>query len=88
MALTADLWTGRNQKGFLEITCSYIDPEFILKEVILAIEYVQYPHNAEHIAECFEGILKKWKIRHITATITTDNGSNIKKAVKLLNGVN
>ncbi|CAB5369131.1 unnamed protein product [Rhizophagus irregularis] len=54
VALTADLWTGRNRKGFLGITCSYIDPEFILKEVILAIEYVQYPHTAEHIAECFE----------------------------------
>ncbi|EXX55416.1 hypothetical protein RirG_225570 [Rhizophagus irregularis DAOM 197198w] len=63
VALTADLWTDRNRKGFLGITCSYIDPEFILKEVILAIEYVQYSHTTEHIAECFEGILKKWKIR-------------------------
>lgn len=88
VALTADLWTGRNRKGFLGITCSYIDPDFILKEVTLAIEYVRYPHTAEHIAECFENILEQWKIRHITATITTDNGSNMKKSVKLLNGIN
>ena len=88
VALTADLWTGRNRKGFLGITCSYIDPDFILKEVMLAIEYVQYPHTAEHIFECFENILNQWKIRHITSTITTDNGSNMKKSVKLLNGVN
>ncbi len=59
VALTADLWTGRNRKGFLEITCSYIDPDFILKEVMLAIEYVQYSHTAEHISECFENILNQ-----------------------------
>ena len=88
VALTADLWTGRNRKGFLGVTCSYLDADFILKEVTLAIEYVRYPHTAEHIAECFENILKEWKIRHITTTITTDNGSNMKKSVKLLNGVN
>lgn len=88
VALTADLWTGRNRKGFLGITCSYVDPDFILKEVTLAIEYVRYPHTAEHIAECFENILMQWKIRHITTTITTDNGANMKKSVKLLNGIN
>ena len=88
VALTADLWTGRNRKGFLGITCTYLDSDFILKEVILGIEYVQYPHTAEHISECFENILKQWKIRHITNTITTDNGSNMKKSIKLLNGVN
>ena len=40
VALTVDLWTGRNQKRFLEITYSYINSDFILKEVMLAIKYV------------------------------------------------
>ncbi|CAB5350312.1 unnamed protein product [Rhizophagus irregularis] len=44
VALTADLWTGRNHKGFLGITCSYLDADFIFKEVILAIEYIQKEH--------------------------------------------
>ena len=88
MALTADLWTSRNHKRFLGITCSYVDPNFILKEVIFAIEYIQYPHTAKHIAECFENILKQWKIRYIKTTITTDNGANMKKSVKLLNEIN
>ena len=88
VALTVDLWTSRNRKGFLKITCSYVDLNFILKEVILAIEYIRYPHTVEHIAECFENILKQWKIRHITITITTDNLANMKKSIKLLNGIN
>ena len=40
VSLTADLWTGRNRKGFFGITCSYIDPDFVLKEITLAIEYI------------------------------------------------
>ena len=55
---------------------------------MLAIEYIQYPHTAEHISECFENILNQWKIRHITSTIITDNGLNMKKSVQLLNGIN
>jgi len=42
----------------------------------------------KHIAKCFENILKQWKIKHITTTIITDNGANMKKSVKLLNGIN
>ena len=87
VSLTTDLWTGRNRKGFIGITCSYVDSDFILKEVTLTVQYVRYPHTAENIAECIENILKQWKIRHLTTTITTDNAANMKKCVKLLDGV-
>jgi len=37
VSLTCDLWTGRNRQGFLEITCSYLDPEFQLHEIVLSV---------------------------------------------------
>ena len=87
VSLTTDLWTGRNRKGFIGITCSYVDSDFTLKEITLTVQYVRYPHTAKNIAECIENILQQWKIRDLTTAITTDNASNMKKCVELLNGI-
>ena len=57
VSLTTDLWTGRNRKGFIGITCSYVDSNFILKKVTLTIQYVRYSHTAINIAECIKNIL-------------------------------
>ena len=88
VSLTTDLWTGQNRKGFIEITYSYVDSNFILKEITLTIQYVRYPYTTQHIAECIDDILQQWKIRHLTITITTNNASNMKKCVELLDGIN
>ncbi|GBB84573.1 hypothetical protein RclHR1_11140002 [Rhizophagus clarus] len=76
-----------NQKGFIGITCSYVDSDFILKEITLTVQFVRYPHTAKNIAKYIENILNQWKIRHLTMTITTYNATNMKKCVKLLDGV-
>jgi len=81
VSLTLDLWTSRNRQGYLGITCSFIDAEWKLKEFTLAIEYVRYPHTAIHIRESLESILEEWDIRDKVYAITTDNGSNVKKAI-------
>ncbi|GES73461.1 zinc finger BED domain-containing protein 4-like [Rhizophagus clarus] len=87
VSLTTDLWTGQNRKGFIGITCSYVDSDFILKEITLTVQFVRYPHTAKNIAKYIENILNQWKIRHLTMTITTYNATNMKKCVKLLDGV-
>lgn len=76
-----DFWTARNRQGYLGITCSYIDRQFKLKEVTLAIQYVRYPHTAVHICETVEKILKYWDLSGKVYSITTDSGSNMKKTV-------
>jgi hypothetical protein len=63
------------------VTCSFIDSKWKLKEFTLTIEYVRYPHTAAHILETLELILKEWDIRNKVYSITTDNGSNVKKAI-------
>jgi hypothetical protein len=81
VSLTLDLWTSRSRQGYLGVTCSFIDSKWKLKEYTLTIEYVRYPHTATHILETLESILKEWDIRDKVYTITTDNGSNVKKAI-------
>ncbi|GBC10070.1 hypothetical protein RclHR1_09310005 [Rhizophagus clarus] len=35
VSLTTDMWTGRNRQGFLGVTCSFLDKNFKIHEVIL-----------------------------------------------------
>ena len=88
VSLTMDLWTARNQQGYLGVTCSYIDQSFKLCEFTLDIAYIRYPHTAIHIKDTLESILNEWGIREKVFIITTDNASNMKKCVQSIEGVN
>src|SRR6185436_5822585 len=79
--LTTDMWTARNRQGYLGITCSYLNENFELHEQVLLVEYVRYPHTSAHISDTILSILDEWGIRDKTFIITTDNGSNMKKAI-------
>jgi len=54
----------------------------------LDIAYIRYPHTANHILETLEQVLDEWKIHELVYTVTTDNGSNVKKAIQDMEGVN
>ena len=84
---TLDLWTSRNKQGYLGVMCSFIDQEWKLKEFMLTIEYVRYPHTSENILETLEFIFNGWEIRDKIFNITTDNGSNVKKAINNMENV-
>ncbi|GES85923.1 zinc finger BED domain-containing protein 1-like [Rhizophagus clarus] len=73
VSLTLDLWTSKSRQGYLGITCTFIDSQWKLKELTLTIEYIRYPHTAEHILETLESVLEEWEIRDKVYTITTDN---------------
>ncbi|CAB4434461.1 unnamed protein product [Rhizophagus irregularis] len=88
VSLTLDLWTAKNCQGFLGITCSFINNSFELHEYTLDIAYVRYPHTSQHILETLEEVLKEWKIHELVFTATTDNGSNVKKAILDMKNVN
>ncbi|GES77744.1 zinc finger BED domain-containing protein 1-like [Rhizophagus clarus] len=76
------MWTAKNRQGFLGITCSFLDKNFTLHEIILTIEYVRYPHTSENISDTLFYILDEWDLREKVHIIVTDNGANIKKAIK------
>lgn len=82
VCLTTDMWTARNRQGFLGVTCSFLDKNFIIHEIILTVEYVRYPHTSQHIADTLLTILDEWNLKEKVYFIVTDNGANIKKAIK------
>ena len=80
VSLTTDMWTARNE-GYIGITCSYINSNFILNEITLTVNHIRYPHTAQYIAESLEETLEEWKLRDKVFIITTDNAANMKKAI-------
>ena len=82
VSLTTDMWTGRNRLGFLGVTCSLLDKNFTIHEITLTVEYVRYPHTAQNISDTLFTILDKWNLREKVHMIVTDNGANMKKAIK------
>jgi len=79
------MWTARNRQGFLGVTCFFLDKNFVIQEIILTIEYVRYPHTVLNISDALLVILDEWKLRDKVNIITTDNGTNMKKAIKEMN---
>ena len=75
------MWTGRNRQGFLGVTCSFLDKNFTIHEVILTIEHIRYPHTSQNISDTLFVILDQWGLRDKVNVIVTDNGANIKKAI-------
>ncbi|CAB5187647.1 unnamed protein product [Rhizophagus irregularis] len=54
VSLTCDLWTSRSKQGFLGVTCHFITPDFEIREITLAIQYLEYPHTGNAIQQALE----------------------------------
>ncbi len=88
VSFTMDLWTAYDRKGYIGVTCSYIDIDFNLNEVTLSIQYITYPHTAANICKAVNAIIEYWELNNKVHSITTDNASSMKKAVSDMKGVN
>ena len=84
--ITTDLWTSQYQvKGYLTLTTHFIDNEWALKSFVLATLEVPMEHTAENIGRVITDILLEYDISEKVIAATTDNGTNIIKAVNQLN---
>lgn len=87
VSITTDMWTARSGQGYIGVTCSYINSKFNLNEITLTVNYIRYPHTAQHITESLEETFNEWDLRGKVFTITTDNAANMKKAIANMNNV-
>ena len=81
VSLTCDLWTSRSKQGFLGVTCHFITPDFEMREITLAIQYMPYPHTGDAIQQALEKIIFEWELQDKVFFCTTDNASNMKKCL-------
>ena len=57
------------------------------KEALLELKQVSYPDTGEIISQLLTDIFERWNIKNIIIVLTTDNGSNIKKAAQIMGNI-
>ena len=84
--ITTDMWTSQHQvKGYLTLTTHFIDSEWALHSFVLATLEVPMEHTAENIGKVMTDVLFEYDISEKIIAATTDNGTNVIKAVNQLN---
>ncbi|XP_026400245.1 zinc finger BED domain-containing protein RICESLEEPER 2-like [Papaver somniferum] len=73
IALTTDMWTSKQKKGYMVITSHFIDDSWILQSQIIRFMYVPCPHTTEVLSEALMECLLDWNIDGKISTITVDN---------------
>src|SRR4051812_9844711 len=64
-----------------------VRPKMKLHEALISIELLPNPHTSKNIKNCLNTILENWNLKDKCFAATTDNGSNIKNAISLMNNV-
>ena len=82
--LTTDLWTSKSRHGYLDVTATWLTPDFKFQEALLTCNHLPYPHTGEVICDELFQILEDWNLTSTTFTVATNNGMNMIKAVHLL----
>ncbi|CAG8638249.1 7725_t:CDS:2, partial [Cetraspora pellucida] len=85
-SLTCDLWTARSKNGYLGITCHFINSNYELKEIILAVKYVPYPHDAITIKTELENVINDWNLSEklINFLTTPKQNEQLQKSQEML----
>lgn len=79
VALTLDLWSSRQMRGFIGITGHFI-MNWTLKTVMVACKRVRGSHTAVKIREEYEECVACFSIGDKISCIITDNAANMTKA--------
>lgn len=82
LSLTIDGWSDRRGRGFLGITCHFIDEKMAPQTYLIDFVRMKSPHTSENIQRQTEYVLDSYNIKEKVFRIITDNASNMIKAYK------
>jgi len=86
VCLTIDEWKDLQLRSFLGVTVHFIE-NFEMKSTSIACEPLHDHHTGEYLSEMINKICEDWGLSHEKiVSVTTDNGSNIVKAIEITFG--
>ncbi|KAH8033749.1 hypothetical protein MRX96_031268 [Rhipicephalus microplus] len=85
VTFTRDMWTSRANESYVSFTCHLLTPSFRMKRFTLNTRHMAVRHSAENIVQMLVEMCAKWEIPDgCRKYIVTDNGHNIRAAVRRL----
>lgn len=85
VAFTSDMWTSRANESYVSFTCHFLTPTFQMKRFTLNTRHMAASHSAGNIAGLLDEMCNEWEIcDDCQKYIITDNGRNIRAAVRRL----
>lgn len=87
ISLTFDYWDSKNtvtKDGYLGITAHWVDADFMLRRIVLDFVHVPGSHTGLITRDALVDVLETFGIVGKIQSVTSDNGSNMVKAVDLL----
>ncbi|KAK3193491.1 hypothetical protein Dsin_024801 [Dipteronia sinensis] len=73
IAITTDMWTSNQKKGYMVVTAHFIDNTWKLRSRILRFIYVPAPHNAITLADELWNCLLDWNVDGKLSALTVDS---------------
>lgn len=84
IASTSDLWSSRAMEPYMSLTIHFINDDFQMNSRCLQTVFFPEDHTREALAQGLKDALINWKLEEKNLVcITTDNGSNIVKAISI-----
>lgn len=87
LALTSDLWTSKQNVGYIAITSHFIDSDWVMQKRMLAFSRIEFPHTGARIGSTILEKIREYKIENKIVSITLDNASTNNVATDLLKHV-
>ncbi|RVW49143.1 putative AC transposase [Vitis vinifera] len=84
VAITTDMWTSNQKKGYMAITVHYIDESWLLHHHIVKFVYVPPPHTKEVLSDVLMDFLLDWNMDRKVSTVTVDNCSSNDGMINIL----
>ncbi|XP_078445036.1 putative transcriptional regulator tpeD [Wolffia australiana] len=84
VSLTVDAWTSGNNLYFLGVTAHWIDSDWKLCDLLLAIRRIRGSHCGTNLVKLIVEVAYEYGIESKLCAITTDNASNNKTMMALI----
>ncbi|XP_030751374.1 zinc finger BED domain-containing protein 1-like [Sitophilus oryzae] len=85
VAATTDIWTSDSNKAYISVTIHFIYNDQMFSRNIATKELEDVHHTGENIARALNSIFQEWNINNKIVTVVSDNGANIKNAIRQMN---
>ena len=80
--LTTDGWTSQASHSYIGATIHFVDQNFCLKSIRIALKHSPKAHTSLYLKEQIELILNEWKINDKTLSTSSDTAANIKHCLE------